>query len=95
MRWKRAQVGAFNTPASAARAVQASVTKQPQAVGKAIVSAGTSVQMLRCSDGAHVRTIGSQGSGNGQFSSLIGVAVDGDGRVVVCEYGKHRVQVLE
>jgi hypothetical protein len=42
------------------------------------------VQVLRYSDGVHVRTIGSQGSGNGQFSSPCGgIAIDSDGRMVV------------
>ena len=53
------------------------------------------VQMLRYSDGAHVRTIGSKGSGNGQFSYPTGIAVDGDGRVAVCDWFNRRVQVLE
>jgi hypothetical protein len=54
------------------------------------------VQVLRCSDGAHVCTIGSEGSGNGQlYSPLGGIAIDSDGRIVVADFGKHRVQVLE
>ncbi len=54
------------------------------------------VQVLRQSDGAHVRTIGSEGSGNGQFNSPFGgIAIDSDGRMVVADNGNHRVQVLE
>jgi len=86
---KSSPVGAFKTPLRSPR-VHASVAKQLQAAGKAVVSAGISVQMLRYSDGAHVRTIGSQVSGNGKFCHPMGVAVVG-----VCEYGNHRVQVLE
>ncbi len=52
------------------------------------------VQVLRYSDGAHVRTIGSQGSGNGQFFFPQGIAVDGDGRMVVVDTCNHRLQVL-
>ena len=52
--------------------------------------------MLRYSDGAHVRTIGSGGSGNGQFSFPYGgIAIDSDGRIVVADTYNHRVQVLE
>ena len=54
------------------------------------------VQVPRYSDGAHVRTIGSQGSGNGQFNSPFGgIAIDSDGRIVVADTNNHRVQVLE
>jgi hypothetical protein len=56
------------------------------------------VQVLRYSDGAHVRTIGdgSRGSGNEQFSSPRGgIAIDSDGRIVVADTFNHRVQVLE
>jgi len=54
------------------------------------------VQVLRYSDGAHVRTIGSRGSGNGQFNNLSGgIAIDSDGRIVVADTLNHRVQVLD
>ncbi len=54
------------------------------------------VQVLRYSDGAHVRTIGSCGFGNGQFSGPQGgIAIDSDGRIVVADSGNNRVQVLE
>jgi DNA-binding beta-propeller fold protein YncE len=54
------------------------------------------VQVLRYSDGAHVRTIGSYGSGNGQFSyPLGGIAIDGDGRMVVADSHNGRVQVFQ
>jgi DNA-binding beta-propeller fold protein YncE len=45
-------------------------------------------------DGAHVRTIGSQGAGAGQFQYPSGVAFDAAGHIVVVELGNHRVQVL-
>jgi tripartite motif-containing protein 71 len=54
------------------------------------------VQVLRYSDGSHVRTIGSFGSGNGQFNDPHGgIAIDGNGRIVVADTCNHRVQVLE
>jgi len=53
------------------------------------------VQALRYSDGSHVRTIGSEGSGNGQFNFPYGVLVDGQGRIIVSEYVNHRIQVLQ
>ena len=52
------------------------------------------VQVLRYSDGAHVRTIGSAGSDSGQFKCPSGVAFDAAGHIVVVEYSNHRVQVL-
>ena len=51
------------------------------------------MQVLRYSDGAHVRTIGSRGSGNTQFSYPTGIAVDGEGNVAVFDRGNARVQV--
>jgi tripartite motif-containing protein 71 len=50
--------------------------------------------VLRCSDGAHVRTIGSRGAGAGQFQHPSGVAFDAAGHLVVVELGGRRVQVL-
>jgi hypothetical protein len=44
------------------------------------------VQVLRYSDGSHVRTIGSQGSGNGQFDGPYGVLIDGQGRIIVSDF---------
>jgi hypothetical protein len=53
------------------------------------------VQVHRLSDGAYIRTIGSKGSGNGQFAGGYGgVAFDSEGNLVVADYGNHRVQVL-
>ncbi len=52
------------------------------------------VQVLLYRDGAHVRTIGSQGAGAGQFQDPSGVAFDAAGHIVVVERMNHRVQVL-
>jgi DNA-binding beta-propeller fold protein YncE len=64
--------------------------------GHIIVSedGGHSVQVLRYSDGAHIRTIGSKGRGNGQFLHANGIAVDGDGNVAVFDNCNARVQVF-
>jgi len=49
----------------------------------------------RLSDGACIRTIGSRGSGNGQFGGgYCGVAFDSEGNLFVADYNNHRVQVL-
>jgi len=54
------------------------------------------VQVLRYSDGARVRSIGSPGSGDGQFKQPCGgIAIDSHGRIVVADTYNHRVQVLE
>ncbi len=53
------------------------------------------VQVLRYSDGSHVRTIGSLGCGNGQFSSPYGVLIDGQGRIIVIDSWNHRMQLLQ
>jgi DNA-binding beta-propeller fold protein YncE len=50
--------------------------------------------VLRYSDGAHVRTIGSEGAGAGQFRWPSGVAFDAAGHIVVIDRGNNRVQVL-
>jgi hypothetical protein len=54
------------------------------------------VQVLRYSDGSHVRTIGSPpGKGNGQFNYPYGVLIDGQGRIIVSDCSNHRIQVLQ
>ena len=53
------------------------------------------MQVLRYSDGSHVRTIGSKGSGNGQFNYPWGVSFDGQGRIVVSDSGNDRIQLLQ
>jgi hypothetical protein len=66
--------------------------------GHIIVSeySGHRVQVLRYSVGAHVRTVGSGGSGNRQFENPCGgIAIDSDGRMVVANTDRNRVQVLE
>ena len=52
------------------------------------------MQVLRYRDGAHVRSIGSRGSGAGQLKYPWSVAIDGDGRIVEVDTYNHRVQVL-
>jgi len=52
------------------------------------------VQVMRYSDGTHLRTIGSEGAGAGQFLRPTGVAFDAAGHIVVVECDNHRVQVL-
>jgi hypothetical protein len=48
-----------------------------------------------CYDGGHVRTIGSRGSSNGQFTYRCGgIAIDSDGRMVVADTCNNRVQVI-
>jgi hypothetical protein len=53
------------------------------------------VQVLRYGDGSHVRTIGSQGSANGQFLYPNGVLIDGQGRIIVSDSFNYRIQVLQ
>ncbi len=56
---------------------------------------GRRMQALRYADGGHGRTIGIEGSGNGQFSgSYGGTAIDSDGHMVVADPHSHRVQVI-
>jgi len=52
------------------------------------------VQVLRHSDGTHLRTIGSEGTGAGRFQYPAGVAFDAAGHIVVVDRSNHRVQVL-
>ena len=49
---------------------------------------------MRYIDGAHLRTIGSQGVRNGEFNEPWGIAFDGAGHIIVSDTGGHRVQVL-
>ena len=53
------------------------------------------VQVLRYSDGSHVRTIGSEGIINGQFKFPCSVLIDGQGRIIVSDTSNHRIQVLQ
>lgn len=43
----------------------------------------------------HVRYVGGQGSGPGQFEFPKGIAFSEDGHVIICDAGNHRVQVLD
>jgi len=52
------------------------------------------IQVFRYSDGMHLRSIGREGAGNGQFDTPWGIAFDGAGHIVVSEFDGHRVQVL-
>ncbi len=53
------------------------------------------VQVLNYAGGSHVRTIGSKSCGNGQFETpLGGIAIDCDGRIIVCDSHNHRIQVF-
>ena len=55
------------------------------------------VQVVGCADGDHVRTVGtgSWGSGLGEFNRPCGIAIDGDGRMLVCDMNNDRMQVLQ
>jgi DNA-binding beta-propeller fold protein YncE len=46
-------------------------------------------------NGESLGSVGSPGSGPGQFDSPGGVAVDGEGRLYVADFFNHRVQVLD
>ena len=52
------------------------------------------LQVLRYSDGSHVRTIGSHGSEHGKFEGPWGVLIDGQGRIIVSDCNNHRIQML-
>ena len=53
------------------------------------------VQVYRAADGTHLRSIGSHGSGAGQFIQPHGVCVSPNGEwLFVADCGNHRVQVL-
>jgi tripartite motif-containing protein 71 len=52
------------------------------------------VQVIRLSDGACLRIMGSQGSGTGQYNQPIGVAFDSASHIIVAGMWNHRVQVL-
>ena len=53
--------------------------------GNLVVSDGfnSRIQVFRYIDGVHLRTIGSQGAGNGQFNEPWGIAFDGAGHIIV------------
>jgi len=46
-------------------------------------------------DGTWVRNIGSVGTGLGQFRFPYGLAMDSRGRLIVCEFGNNRVQLVD
>jgi len=64
--------------------------------GNLVVTDGENhrIQVLRYIDGAHLRTIGSKGSGSEQFNQPWGIAFDASGHIIVSDRGNHRVQVL-
>lgn len=49
------------------------------------------IQVLRCSDGSLLRTIGSKGAGDGQFDNPHGIVFDRLGHLVVADWSNHRV----
>jgi DNA-binding beta-propeller fold protein YncE len=53
------------------------------------------VQVLNYADGSHVRSIGSQGSGDGQFTHPYGVTVSSDGNIVVYDAYNCRIQFFQ
>ena len=46
-------------------------------------------------DGTFVRNMGGLGSGLGEFRFPYGLAEDSQGRLVVCEFGNNRVQLID
>ncbi len=44
-------------------------------------------------DGEFLFKFGSHGEGNGQFTAPTGVAVDGNGNIIVADWGNSRIQV--
>ena len=52
------------------------------------------IQILRYSDGTHLRSIGSSQSWIGQFKTPWSIAFDGAGHIIVSEVCSHTVQVL-
>lgn len=46
-------------------------------------------------DGTFVRNMGTVGSGLGQFRFPYGLAGDGQGHLIVCEFGNNRVQMID
>ena len=64
--------------------------------GNLVVSDGGNhrIQVFRYSDGTHLRSIGSEGAGNGQFNFPWSIAFDGAGHIIVSEHSGSRVQVL-
>ena len=52
------------------------------------------IQVFHAFDRSLLRTIGSQGAGNGQFDYPWGIAFDGAGHIIVSESWGHRLQVL-
>ncbi len=54
------------------------------------------VQVMNYADCSHVRTIGRHGSDNGHFKVPFGgIAIDGDGHIIVSDCDNHRIQVLQ
>jgi len=45
-------------------------------------------------DGGLVVSFGSEGSGNGQFRTPVGIAIDRNGRIYVADAGNHRIQIF-
>lgn len=46
-------------------------------------------------EGEFLLKFGSNGEGNGQFNAPTGVAVDGNGNIIVADWGNSRIQVLK
>ena len=55
---------------------------------------GSEVQIFD-NKGTFMKSIGSYGSGDGQFKSAWGIAVDADGTIYVADAGNNRIEVLD
>ena len=42
-----------------------------------------------------LRSLGTRGEGDGEFKTVHGIAVDGEGKVSVAVYANHRIQVFD
>ena len=52
------------------------------------------IQHINIQTGTVVKIFGKCGSGKGEFTSPLDVCLDDEGRIVVTEFGNHRIQVL-
>ena len=63
--------------------------------GRILIASSLPEIQVFTNDGRKIRSFGSQGHAEGEFCNPCRMAIDNDGNVIICDYGNHRIQVMD